>query len=77
MDVKIIKVTDKGQVSIPVSLRNATGIKKGDNLVMIRNGSVILMEKVKSSDFKDLLKHSEGVGRKLWSSKEDDVWDKI
>ncbi|MDO8460387.1 MAG: hypothetical protein Q7S74_04720 [Nanoarchaeota archaeon] len=34
-----------------------------------------IIKKVKSSDFKDLLKHSEKVAKKLWSSKEDDIWD--
>ncbi|MEK6921413.1 MAG: HIT domain-containing protein [Nanoarchaeota archaeon] len=28
-------------------------------------------------DFKDLLKHSEKVAQKLWSSKEDDIWDTV
>ncbi|HLD16020.1 MAG TPA: AbrB/MazE/SpoVT family DNA-binding domain-containing protein [Candidatus Nanoarchaeia archaeon] len=77
METKIVKVTEKGQISIPISIRESTGIEKGDELLVIRSGKVILLEKIKKSDFKDLLKHSEKVAEKLWSSKEDDIWDTL
>jgi len=77
METKIVKVTDKGQVSIPVVMRNSTGIKKGDQLQMIRSGRIILIEKIKESDFRDILKHSEKVADKLWSNKADDIWDSV
>lgn len=35
------------------------------------------MQKFSKDKFKDLLKHSEKVAKKFWSSKEDDVWDKL
>ena len=39
---------------------------------------VILYDgKVKKSDFRDLLKHSEKVAEKLWSNKADDIWDSV
>jgi antitoxin PrlF len=75
MEVKIVKVTDKGQISIPVEVRESIGICEGDELVVLREGNFITMKKVKRDDFKDLLKHSEKVAEKLWSNKEDDVWD--
>ncbi|MEK6936720.1 MAG: AbrB/MazE/SpoVT family DNA-binding domain-containing protein [Nanoarchaeota archaeon] len=77
METKIVKVSDKGQISLPVSFRESAGIKKGDELVLIKKGRVILLEKVKESDFRDLLKHSEKVAEKLWSNKEDDIWNNI
>ncbi|MBI5388952.1 AbrB/MazE/SpoVT family DNA-binding domain-containing protein [Candidatus Woesearchaeota archaeon] len=77
MDTKIVKVSDKGQISIPMILREATGIRKGDELMMIRSGNAIVLEKIKKSDFSDLLKHSEGVAERLWDNKEDEVWDNV
>ena len=77
MDAKIIKITDKGQLSIPISIQEATGIQKGDEVLMVENNNTIIIKKVQTSEFKDLLKHSEKVAMKLWSSKEDDVWDTI
>ena len=77
METKIVKVTDKGQISLPISIRESTGIKKGDKLLLIKQGKTILIEKIKEAHFRDLLKHSEKVAEKLWGNKEDDVWDSI
>ena len=80
MKVKTVKVTDKGQISIPVDIRNLAGIEVGDELVMIQDGSKILMEKpenILKDDFKDLVKQSEKVAKKLWSKKEDDIWNTV
>ncbi len=77
METKIVTVTDKGQISIPTVIRKAADIEKGDKLLMIESGRTILVEKLKKSDFRDLLKHSEKVAEKLWSNKEDDVWDSV
>jgi len=77
METKIVKVTDKGQISIPVDIRNSVGIAVGDELFVIKNGRTILIKKVKKSDFRDLLKHSEKVLARDWDSKEDEIWDTI
>ena len=77
METKIVRVTDKGQISIPVNIRSSVGISVGDELFVIENGKTILIEKIKKSDFRDLLKHSEKVANKLWNNKEDEIWDTI
>lgn len=77
MKAKIVKVTDKGQISLPINFRKNTGIKKGDELIMIQDKGTIIIEKVDNSRFRDLLKNSEKVAKKLWGGKEDDIWDKI
>ena len=77
METKIIKVTDKGQISLPVGLRESLNIKQGDELLITKTNDTVILKKVKSSDFKGLLKHSEKVAQKLWSSKEDDIWDSV
>mgnify|MGYP001617369057 CR=1 FL=1 len=77
METKIIKVTDKGQISIPIEIRKSAGIEAGDELVAIKSGETICLKKIKKSDFSDLLKHSENVAEKLWSNKEDEIWDSV
>ena len=77
METKIVKVTDKGQISIPVSIRNSVGISVGDELFVIRNGKTILIKKIKGSDFRDLLRHSEKVAEKLWNNNEDEIWNTV
>ncbi len=38
---------------------------------------IIKPEYILKDEFKDLLKHSEQVAKKLWGNKTDDVWDKV
>ena len=77
METKIIKVTGKGQISIPIEIRSSVGISNGDELFIVRDDESIIMRKIKKSDFSDLLKHSEKVADKLWDNKDDDIWDTI
>jgi AbrB family looped-hinge helix DNA binding protein len=77
MDAKLIKVTDKGQISIPSSFRNALGISKGNTLIAIVEGETIILQNLTDARFKDLVQHSQKIAQKLWSNEEDDVWDKI
>ena len=77
MEIKIIKVTDKGQISLPVSMRESLQIKFGDELLMTRNNDALIIKKVKKEDFSDLLKHSESVAKKLCDNKEDEVWNNV
>ncbi|MFT4344070.1 MAG: AbrB/MazE/SpoVT family DNA-binding domain-containing protein [Candidatus Woesearchaeota archaeon] len=77
MDAKIIKVTDKGQISLPKSFRDVVGIEKGCELVAIRRNNAIILQPLNDSHFKDLLLNSEKTAKKLWSRKEDDIWDSV
>lgn len=77
METKIIKVTDKGQISLPVGIRDSMNIEYGDELLITRANDVIIMKKVKKEDFSDLLKHSEKTAKKLWDNKEDEVWNEV
>ena len=76
-EINIIKVTDKGQISLPIQLRNSLNIEQGDKLIIMQNDNYLILRKLKREDFSDLLKHSEKVAKKLWDNKEDDIWDGI
>jgi len=75
MKTKIIKVTDKGQISIPINIRNSIGINAGDELIVIEDWKTICLKKVKKEDFSDLLKLSEKSLKKIWDNDEDEIWD--
>ncbi|MBT3985546.1 AbrB/MazE/SpoVT family DNA-binding domain-containing protein [archaeon] len=44
MDIATTKMSSKGQIVIPVEMRE--GIKEGEKLVIIRNNNQIIIEKV-------------------------------
>ena len=77
MEVKIIKVTNKGQISLPVGIRESLEIKQGDELLITRSNDSLIIKKIKKDDFSDLLKHSEMVAKRLWDNKEDEVWNNV
>ncbi len=83
MRFKTIKVSQKGQIAIPSDIRKELGIKSGEELLIIKKGDKLLIEKsTKASksfarEFDYMLKHAEKVAKKLWENKEDEVWDKL
>ena len=86
--IETIKVSSKGQVVIPESLRNAFKIKAGTKLVIRTKGDKLILEKehdfIKRLDYLEKAKESSGwmaVAEKnmseLWNNKSDDEeWDK-
>ncbi len=78
---KKVKVTDKGQISIPVEIQRKIGITKGDELLLIAKGGRIVLEKparvaeLLEDEFADLQTINEESLKKLWLNKADDVWD--
>jgi len=82
MEFKTIKVSEKGQIVIPTDIRKELKIKKGEQLLLIRKGNKIMIEKAEEiskkakKDFQDLLILSESTLAKFWSSKEDEIWSK-
>jgi len=78
--IKTVRVSDKGQIAIPQSIREILGIKYGDELILLNiNGKILLEksskteEKIKDS-FKDILKFSEQSLKSVWNNKEDEIW---
>jgi len=80
---KTIKVSQKGQIAIPSDIRKDLGIKRGEELLIVKKGDKLLIEKsTKTSrrfarEFDYMLRHAEKVAKELWGNKEDEVWDKL
>ena len=79
---KKVKVSDKGQISLPMEIQREVGIKKGDELLLIRKGQKIVLEKprgfikVLEGEFADLQDISEASLRRMWLTKKEDIWDR-
>ena len=82
MILKIVSVSEKGQIAIPREIRVLLGIKKGDRLVLTTKNKKLLIQKATNltkqmeDDFDDLIDYSELSLKKLWLNKQDDVWNK-
>lgn len=78
--IKTLRVSDKGQISIPNVIRQRLGIEKGDNLVLFEvNGKLLIEKQQKVSEkmkdeFKDVLYFSEQSLKKVWDNPEDEIW---
>ena len=78
MIIKIVKVSDKGQIAIPLDIRKINGINKGDNLIIIQEDGKILIEKTSEKmrdDFSDILRFSEESLKEVWDNEEDNIWN--
>ena len=78
---KIVKVSDKGQISLPMDMQREIGIKKGDELLLIRKGRRMVLEKPEGvvelleDEFEDLQSLTEESLGRIWLNKEEDVWN--
>lgn len=78
--MKTVKVSDKGQIAIPLEVRESAHIKKGDELIIIHQDGKILLEKADAAskkladDFSDVLKFSEESLKEVWDNEQDDIW---
>jgi len=81
MLVKTVKVSEKGQIAIPVDIRLAAGISQGDELLIMEDAGKLLLQRAEGlssrvrDDFKDMLGQSESAMKKVWDNKEDDSWN--
>lgn len=77
---KTIRLSDKGQIAIPVEIQCEMGIRKGDELLLIKKGEKVILEKPKKfaltleDEFEDLERISE-ISLKSRQGKTDDVWN--
>lgn len=80
MEIKTVRVSEKGQIAIPISMRENIGIEQGDELLLVESEGKILIEKADKvsqsmkDDFEDILKYNEDSLKEVWDNKEDDIW---
>lgn len=80
MEIKTIKMSEKGQIAIPRLIREKIGLDKGDELLLFEVDGKIMLEKVNmfskiiKDSFKDIEKFNEESLKEVWDNKEDDIW---
>ena len=83
VELKTVKISDKGQICIPKDVRNEMKIAVGETLIMIVEKDKIILEK--SISIKRKLKMGEGLEtmlmseeslKKDWDNKYDERWNK-
>ncbi len=83
MHAKTVRVSEKGQLAIPIEIRRAMGIRKGSDLLILSDGEKMLLTRADRAaealvrDFDDLLHASEETARELWGNKADEVWNDV
>ena len=81
--MKTVKVSGKGQISIPKDIRISIGIDKGDELVIVQSGDKIMIIKGSKiaeglvDDFSDMEIYAEESLKDIWDNDEDEVWNKL
>lgn len=81
IEFKTIRVSYKGQIAIPSDIQREIGLKKGDELLLIRKDKKIILEKPGKvakkikDEFKDMQILSEHSLKKFWLNKEDEIWN--
>ncbi len=79
---KKVRVSDKGQISLPREIQREVGIKKGDELLLIRKGQRIVLERPRKiielfeDEFADLQDISEASLRRIWLTRKENIWNR-
>ena len=58
-ELSLVKVTRKGQVTIPQETRERLGIRKGDYLVATEVGDLVILRKVSLPSWNELFDYGE------------------
>lgn len=75
--MELAKVTSKGQITIPVEIRNKLGIKEGDKVLFVEEGSRIFMVNSTLMALKEAQNAFQGEAERAGLKDEQDVVDLI
>ena len=79
MLIKTATISDKGQISIPVSIRNKLNLKRGESLLLVVDKKRIILQKaddiIKTKEDKEYYKMLDK-SLKSWNNNDDKRWDK-
>jgi len=79
MLIKTATISDKGQISIPVSIRNQLNLKRGASLLLVVDRKRVILQKaediIKTKEDKEYYKMLDK-SLKSWNNNDDKRWDK-
>ncbi|MBS3102838.1 AbrB/MazE/SpoVT family DNA-binding domain-containing protein [Candidatus Woesearchaeota archaeon] len=84
MELKTIKLSEKGQISIPKDIRRDMRLKKGDKLVLMTRGKQLILQKADlvlkklgiGEESMQSMMASEAALKKDWDNKYDERWNR-
>jgi AbrB family looped-hinge helix DNA binding protein len=71
--MEIAKITSRGQITIPIDIRKKLGLKEGDKVIFIEEGSNIIFANAAKFAFRNMQKAFEGEAERLGIKDEQDV----
>lgn len=75
--MEMAKVTSKGQITIPVAIRNMLGIREGDKILFVEDGEKVVMMNATTSALLKAQETFRGVAEELGIQNEQDVVDMV
>lgn len=75
--MELAKVTSKGQITIPVAIRNMLGIREGDKILFVEDGEKVVMMNATTSALLKAQETFRGVAEELGIQNEQDVVDMV
>jgi AbrB family looped-hinge helix DNA binding protein len=79
--LRIVTVSEKGQISIPQEIRKQLAVEKGSKLIIALTDNRLLIHKVSDvsqsmeDGFDDVVRYSEMSLKNIWDNEEDEVWN--
>jgi len=71
--MELAKITAKGQITIPIQVRKMLGVKDGDKVVFLNEGSKIIIENSTRLALREAQKAFAGLADELGLKSEEDV----
>ena len=71
--MELAKVTSKGQITIPKSIREMLNLKEGSKIIFLENGNEIVIKNAAMLSLEKIQKEFEGEAERLGIENEEDV----
>ena len=75
--MELAKVTSKGQITIPIEIRNLLGLKEGSKVLFFRKGDEVIIKNSAMLALEEIQEAFEGEAESLNLETEDDVVELI
>lgn len=72
-NMELAKVTSKGQITIPIAIRNALGIREGDKVLFMEEGDRVILTNASTNALLKAQEAFQGVAEELGIKNEEDV----
>lgn len=75
--MELAKVTSKGQITIPAAIRKLLGVKDGDKVLFVQEGSKVVMMNASVNALMEAQRAFQGMAEELGVNNEQDVVDMV